>query len=140
MDNDSISRLLRLKRYETPPEGYFDDFLSEFQLRQRAEVIHRPFFRIAWDRLCSILTPPPIPRLAMVGSFATAMIATGLVLTWSDDEAAPLDSSPVSMSLSRNDPIQIDAPQAPAPSAKPFPTVHYVLPAEAASYASRSSF
>lgn len=139
MDNDSISRLLRLKRYETPPEDYFENFLSEFQLRQRAEVIHRPFLRIAWDRLCSLLAPPPIPRLAFAGSFAAAVIATGLVLTWSDDEA-PLDPSPVNMSLSRNDPIQIDAPEVQASSAKPLPTVHYVLPAEVVSYASRGSF
>lgn len=139
MDNDSTSKLLRLKRYETPPEGYFDDFLSEFQLRQRAEVIHRPFFRIAWDRLCSLLAPPPIPRLAMAGSFATAMIATGLVLTWSDTEA-PLQSSPLNLSLSQTEPIQIDSPQVPPSSAKPLPTVHYVLPAEVVSYASRSSF
>jgi hypothetical protein len=139
MDNDSISRLLKLKRYETPPEGYFDDFLSEFQLRQRAEVIHRPFFRIAWDRLCSLLTPPPIPRLAMAGSFATAVIAAGLVLNWADTEA-PLDPSSVNMTLAQNDPIQIDSPQSPASSAKPLPTIHYILPAEAVSYASRSSF
>jgi hypothetical protein len=139
MDNDSISRLLRLKRYETPPEGYFEDFLAEFHLRQRAEIIHRPFLRIAWDRLCSLLTPPPIPRLAMAGSFAAAVIATGLVLNWSDDEVA-LHPSPVNLSLSRNEPIQIDAPSMPAPSAKPLSTVQYVLPAEVVSYASRRSF
>jgi hypothetical protein len=139
MDNDSISRLLRLKRYESPPEGYFEDFLSEFQLRQRAEVIHRPFFRIAWDRLCSLLTPPPFPRLAMAGSFAAAVIATGLVLNW-DETDSPLDPTRLNMSLSDNAPIQIDSPQIPPASAKPLPTVQYVLPAEVVSYASRRSF
>jgi hypothetical protein len=77
MDNNDISKLLRLKRYEQPPAEYFENFLAEFQLRQRAEVIHRPFFQIAWDRLCRFLTPPSMPRLAMAGSFAVAVIATG---------------------------------------------------------------
>ena len=139
MDNASISRLLRLKRYESPPEGYFEDFLSEFQLRQRAEVIHRPFLRIAWDRLCSLLTPPSFPRLAMAGSFAAAVIATGLILNW-DETDSPLDPTRLNMSLSDNAPIQIDSPQIPTASGKPLPTVQYVLPAEVVSYASRRSF
>ena len=139
MDNDSISKLLRLKRYETPPEGYFEDFLAEFHLRQRAELIHRPFWRIAWDRLCSLLAPPAIPRLAMAGSFAAAVIAAGLVFNQADTEPL-LDPAPVNLSLSRNEPIQIDASPMPAPSAKPLSTVHYVIPAEDVIYASRRSF
>ena len=124
MDNDNISKLLRLKRYEQPPEDYFENFLAEFQLRQRAEVIHRPFFRIAWDRLCHLLAPPNIPRLAMAGSFAVAVIATGSVLTWSDTETeAPL------------------AQNIPQFSSKSSSSVQYVLPAEVVTYASaRRSF
>jgi len=124
MDNDNISKLLRLKRYEQPPEDYFENFLAEFQLRQRAEVIHRPFFRIAWDRLCHLLAPPNIPRLAMAGSFAVAVIATGSVLTWSDTESeAPL------------------AQNIPQVSSKSSSSVQYVLPAEVVTYASaRRSF
>ncbi len=139
MDNDSISKLLRLKRYEKPPEGYFEDFLAEFQLRQRAEVIHRPFFRIAWDRLCSLLAPPPVPRLVLAGSFAAAVIASGLVLDWSDTDPTA-DLPPLNLSLSRNEPIQIDAPRPVEPSAKPASSVEYVLPAQVVSYASRASF
>lgn len=124
MDNDNISKLLRLKRYEQPPAEYFENFLTEFQLRQRAEVIHRPFFQIAWDRLCHLLAPPNFPRLAMAGSFAVAVIATASVLTWSDTETeAPL--------------VQ----KIPQVSSKSSPSVQYVLPAEVVTYASaRRSF
>jgi hypothetical protein len=139
MDNDSIPRLLRLKRYETPPEGYFENFLAEFQLRQRAEVIHRPLHRILWDRLCSILAPPPVPRLALAGSFAAAVIASGLVLNWSDNDPEATDS-PMSLSLTRNEPIQIDGPRPSSPVAQTPSHVEYVLPAEVVSYASRRSF
>lgn len=130
MDNNDISKLLRLKRYEQPPAEYFENFLAEFQLRQRAEVIHRPFFQIAWDRLCRFLTPPSLPRLAMAGSFAVAVIATGSVLTWSDSETEVL-------TLTQKAP----APSSPSQAAKSSPAVQYVLPAEVVTYASaRRSF
>ena len=75
---ESISKLLRLKRYEQPRPDYFEDFLAEFQLRQRAEVIHRPFWNIAWDRFSSLFSPLPSMRLVTASSFAAAMIATGV--------------------------------------------------------------
>ncbi|MFZ9920933.1 MAG: hypothetical protein ACO3GO_06015 [Terrimicrobiaceae bacterium] len=132
MDNNDISKLLRLKRYEQPPPEYFENFLAEFQLRQRAEVIHRPFFQIAWDRLCRFLTPPSMPRLAMAGSFAVAVIATGSVLTWSDSETEGLTPT-----LTQ----QAPAPSSPSQATKSSPAVQYVLPAEVVTYASaRRSF
>jgi hypothetical protein len=127
MDNNDISKLLRLKRFEQPPAEYFENFLAEFQLRQRAEVIHRPFFRIAWDRLCHLLPLPNIPRLAIAGSFAVAVIATGTVLTWSD--------------FSTEAPLAQKTPQVSHQSPKSSPSVQYVLPAEVVTYASvRRSF
>lgn len=136
MDNEHISKLLRLKRYEQPPEDYFENFLAEFQLRQRAEVIHRPFYRIAWDRLCYLLTPPNIPRLAMAGSFAVAVIASVSVLTWSDSETEEFAPSAV-MSLAQKETTSTkQASQASRSSRE----VQYVLPAEVVTYASRRSF
>ena len=51
LDDQTLSQLLRLKRFEQPPPGYFDDFLREFQTRQRMELLRRPAWRIALDRL-----------------------------------------------------------------------------------------
>ena len=135
MDNNDISKLLRLKRYEQPPPEYFENFLAEFQVRQRAEVIHRPFFRIAWDRLCRFLTPPSMPRLAMAGSFAVAVIAAGTVLNWSDSETEALNPPKTSLAL------QAPAQKSASKAAKSSPAVQYVLPAEVVTYASaRRSF
>jgi len=36
-----IGRLLRLKRYEQPPPGYFEDFLHQFHRRQRDELLRQ---------------------------------------------------------------------------------------------------
>jgi hypothetical protein len=131
MDNNDISKLLRLKRDEQPPAEYFENFLAEFQLRQRAEVIHRPFFQIAWDRLCRFLALPSMPRLAMAGSFAVAVIATGSVLTWSDSETEGLTPTLTQQAPATNSPSQ---------ATKSSPAVQYVLPAEVVTYASRRSF
>jgi hypothetical protein len=49
--NDSeIARLLRLKRYEQPPPGYFENFLHEFHRRQRDELLRQPLWRICLER------------------------------------------------------------------------------------------
>jgi len=37
-DDNEIGRLLRLKKYEQPPPGYFENFLHEFHRRQRDEI------------------------------------------------------------------------------------------------------
>jgi hypothetical protein len=51
LDDQTLSTLLRLKRYEQPPPAYFEDFLHEFQKRQRLELLRRPAWRIVLDRL-----------------------------------------------------------------------------------------
>ena len=51
VDEQTLTKLLRLKRHEQPPPGYYDDFLREFQYRQRMELLRRPAWRIALDRL-----------------------------------------------------------------------------------------
>lgn len=37
-EEEKIQKIIRLKRYEVPPEGYFDDFLEEFQKRRDAQT------------------------------------------------------------------------------------------------------
>jgi len=131
MESDErISRLLRLKRYEQPSPEYFENFLAEFQLRQRAEVIHRPFWKIAWDRLAPIFVIPPVPRLVTVGSFAAAVIATTLTLNWSDT------SSMTQKALDKKSSIAKKSVR----SGKKSGSIQYVLPEKPVTYASSRSF
>jgi hypothetical protein len=77
-DFTELQRMLRLKRHETPPPEYFEDFLFEFHLRQRAELLKRPLWRIALDRLESAWPTIPAARYAYAGSCAAALVAAGL--------------------------------------------------------------
>lgn len=138
--NESVSRLLRLKRYEQPPPGYFDDFLAEFQSRQRAEIIHRPLWAIAWDRVVRFLAPPSAPRLAMAASFAAVVLASTL-LVGPETQISPPTAPPEKSSLS----LAGTAPSLPMPKAsfrfaKPLASVQYILPARPLGYASTRSF
>jgi hypothetical protein len=49
-NDNEISKLLRLKRYEQPPPGYFENFLHEFHRRQRDELLRQPLWRVCIDR------------------------------------------------------------------------------------------
>ncbi len=82
MDEDAnLSKLLRLKRYEQPPPGYFDDFLREFQRRQRAEVLRRPAWAVFWDRIASIAPTFRVPQFAYAAILILAAGASTLIVT-----------------------------------------------------------
>lgn len=75
-DNFSdLQKLLRLKRYEAPPPEYFENFLQDFQARQRKEIVKLPLWRIAWDRLSASLAPTELPQLSYAAACAVALFA-----------------------------------------------------------------
>ena len=72
VDDQTLAKLLRLKRHEQPPPGYFEDFLREFQYRQRMELLRRPAWRIALDRIEAFFSASlTVARF----SYATATLA-----------------------------------------------------------------
>jgi hypothetical protein len=80
-DLTDVQRLLRLKRYEAPAPEYFEDFLIEFQTRQRAEMLKRPLWRLALDRLEGALPTLPafqLSQAAYAGSCALALVVAGV--------------------------------------------------------------
>lgn len=88
-----IQKLIRLKRYEQPPEGYFDDFLLEFQRRQRAEMLRRPLWQIAWDRANLWLEGFRVPAIAYASILVAAIGVGGLIVTSQNGGSSPAIAS-----------------------------------------------
>lgn len=57
LDESQLQALLRLKRFEQPPPGYFDDLLHRVHQRQREELLRVPRWRIALDRIAAYFAP-----------------------------------------------------------------------------------
>lgn len=51
LTEQQLQALLRLKRHEQPPPGYFDDLLKNIHRRQREELLHQPAWKISLERL-----------------------------------------------------------------------------------------
>lgn len=134
--NDNISKLLRLKRYEQPPPGYFENFLREFQDRQRSELLRLSFWEIAWGRISLMLSGFQVPRLAYASIAAMAVATTTLVLL--RPGADPVDMQQISLFASQ--PVTIGGTLPVATISTGVPAVHYVLPTSPVSYASPRSF
>jgi hypothetical protein len=70
----NVSALLRLKRYEQPPPGYFDQLLKDIHRRQRAELLRRPLWKIALDRLQTYFSEHSMGGLSYAGAMAGVML------------------------------------------------------------------
>jgi len=81
ISEEQIGQLLRLKKYEQPPPGYFEDFLHEFHRRQRDELLKQPVWRIALQRTQDFLFRLNIPGLASYPALATALVICAAVIS-----------------------------------------------------------
>src|SRR5215217_4059704 len=86
MTEEQLTTLLRLKRHEQPPPGYFDDLLRAVHRRQREELLQRPLWRIALERLQCFFGESTLAPLSYAGALAAVAIA-GVVTIRSMDPA-----------------------------------------------------
>ncbi|MFN2541943.1 MAG: hypothetical protein ABR514_07230 [Chthoniobacterales bacterium] len=80
-DDREIATLLRLKRHEQPPPGYFENFLHEFHRRQRDELLRQPLWRICLDRANDFMFRLNLSRLTSYPAAVAAVLVCAAVIS-----------------------------------------------------------
>jgi hypothetical protein len=80
-NDNEIGKLLRLKRYEQPPPGYFEDFLHEFHRRQRDELLRQPLWRICLERAHDLMLRLDVRSLASYPAAVAAVLVCAAVIS-----------------------------------------------------------
>ena len=77
LSESQLQALLRLKRFETPPPGYFDGLLDRVHRRQREEMLRRSLWQIALERIRAFFAPVRLDW-SHAGSMA-ALLVVGIL-------------------------------------------------------------
>jgi hypothetical protein len=80
-NEEEIGRLLRLKKFEQPPPGYFDNFLHEFHRRQRDELLREPLWRICLQRAQDFMFRLNVPGLTSYPAVVAAVVVCAAVIS-----------------------------------------------------------
>jgi len=80
-EDRDIATLLRLKKFEQPPPGYFEDFLHEFHRRQRDDLLRQPLWRICLERAHDFMFKLNVPSLTSYPAAATALLIFAAVIS-----------------------------------------------------------
>ncbi len=78
-DSEDVQRWIRLKRYESPGEGYYESFLQDFKERQRSEMLRQSARGLLFERVAMWLEESGgAKRLVPAGALAAAALGAGL--------------------------------------------------------------
>jgi len=80
-NDNEITKLLRLKRYEQPRPGYFENFLHEFHRRQRDELLREPLWRICFGRARDFVLSFNLSTLTSYPVAVSAVLVCAAILT-----------------------------------------------------------
>jgi hypothetical protein len=152
MSHEPMHKIIKLKRYEKPPEDYFENFLREFHHRQRAEMLRPSLRTIILERLSGFLAEVRVPAMAYAGATAVAIVAGVVILreappaatprsyvaSATSSSATPYTQTPVTIDRIQPVSLRIDTPNSPETSLA-FPPA-YQLQARPASHESPLSF
>ena len=74
--DEQLRRLLRITRYEQPPEDFAENFLEAFHRRQRTDMLHRSSLSLFLERAGTWLSGLWRPRTgyALAGAYAAILL------------------------------------------------------------------
>ncbi|MBL9151249.1 MAG: hypothetical protein JNK37_02130 [Verrucomicrobiales bacterium] len=88
-DFEDLQKLLRLKRYEQPPEGYYERFAESFKERQRGEMLRQSSRSLLVERVSTWMWSSGTKRWLYVGGATTALLAAGYYFASGGTDVAP---------------------------------------------------
>lgn len=91
-DSEDVQRWIRLKRYESPGEGYYESFLQDFKERQRSEMLRQSARSLLLERVAMWFEESGgARRLVPAGAMAAAAVGAGLyyLAATGTDQPAP---------------------------------------------------
>jgi len=153
MGHEPMHKIIKLKRYEKPPEGYYEDFLREFHRRQRAEMLAPSLSAMIMERLSGLIPELRVPAMAFACVAAVAMIVSVAIIrdtprqtiphaySVSYAQPRPYSQAPVTIQNMQPVSLRVDADPQNQPQAAPilFPP-SYLLQAPLATHESPLSF
>jgi hypothetical protein len=77
---ENIQRLIRLKRHERPSEDFVEQFVADFQQRQRAELLRHSARGLLWERVTTYFEGLLNPKWAWAGATAMAVVGFGFMM------------------------------------------------------------
>jgi hypothetical protein len=148
MTEEQLCALLRLKRFEQPPPQYFEELLRDIHQRQRSELLRRPLWRIAVDRVQTAFSEHSMGGLSYAGAMTAALVlGLGGIFFLTPADIERHNAVPIAAASSRKiqEPaFSLDSRTASPLEAQPFPTAQsargesrfprYVIDARPASY------
>lgn len=115
-EDQKLTALLRLKRYEQPPAGYYEKLLQDVHRRQRAELLQRSLWSIGVERLQTLFSAHSMGNTSFAGAMAAVALAglagLSMIGTGSQPESA---LQPGFASTAPAVPVDLRAEAAPAP-------------------------
>lgn len=107
-NDQSLVQLLRLKRHETPPDGYFEELLPRLHTRLRVEMMRRSSASLLLERLGVFFDNLAGGRWVAggVAAYATALAGALFLLQWSATPDDSAESALQPVSLEANSPVQ----------------------------------
>ena len=79
-EDTDIQRLIRLKKYEQPPEGFVDDFIVRLHHRQRSEMLRQSSTSLFWERFTAFMHGRVSPSTGLATAVAAALLVGGAVM------------------------------------------------------------
>ena len=87
-DSEDVHKLLRLKRYESPGEEYFQKFAEDFKDRQRSELLKGSARSLLFERVTLWLDEMSPNRWFVPATACAAAVTVGAFLTLQPGDSA----------------------------------------------------